>query len=152
MLCGGRAPAYTHHNEVGYNHIHHLGNGVLNDIGGIYTLGVSPGTVLHHNLIHDVTRFERGDEGYGGWGIYLDAGSSEMVVENNVVYNTRDGGLHLHCFGHPYGDTIRNNVFAYSDEGQMMRNADHEPEGNNAHLERNIVYGGKTERVLFSVK
>ena len=136
----GLKPAYTHHNEVAYNHIHHLGNGVLNDIGGIYTLGVSPGTVLHHNLIHDITRFERGSQGYGGWGIYLDAGSSEILVENNVVYNTRDGGLHLHCYTHPYGDIIRNNVFAYSDEGQLMRNANHEPEGNHVHLERNIVY------------
>ena len=26
----GLRPAYTHHNEVGYNHLHHLGNGVLN--------------------------------------------------------------------------------------------------------------------------
>ena len=136
----GLRPAYTHHNEVAHNHIHHLGNGVLNDIGGIYTLGVSPGTVLHHNLIHDVTRFERGRQGYGGWGIYLDAGSSEIVVEHNVVHNTRDGGLHLHCHSHPYGDTIRNNVFAYSDEGQLMRNANHEPDGNHAHLQRNIVY------------
>ncbi len=141
----GRAPAYTHHNEVGYNHLHHLGNGVLIDIGGIYTLGISTGTVLHHNLIHDVTRFERGEQGYGGWGIYLDAGSSEMVVENNVVHDTRDGGLHLHCYGHPYGDTIRNNVFAYSDEGQMMRNADHEPDGGvHADIERNIVYNAST--------
>ena len=145
----GRAPAYTHHNEVGHNHLHHLGNGVLNDIGGIYTLGVSPGTVLHHNLIHDVTRFERGTQGYGGWGIYLDAGSSEMLVENNVVYNTRDGGLHLHCYGHPYGDAVRNNIFAYSDEGGMMRNADHEPdEGIHAHLELNIVYNAN-QRMLW---
>jgi hypothetical protein len=136
----GRAPAYTHHNEIGWNHIHHLGNGVLNDIGGIYTLGVSPGTVLHHNLIHDVTRFERGREGYGGWGIYLDAGSSEILVDNNVVYNTRDGGLHLHCHTYPYGNTVRNNVFAYSEEGQLMRNANHEPTTTHAHLERNIVY------------
>lgn len=138
----GRAPAYTHHNEVAYNHIHHLGNGVLNDIGGIYTLGVSPGTVLHHNLIHDVARFERGLEGYGGWGIYLDAGSSEMRVENNVVYNTRDGGLHVHNFGYPYGDVIANNIFAYSGDGQLIRNAADEPEGNHVHLERNLVYNG----------
>ena len=136
----GRASTYTHHNTVAYNHIHHLGNGVLNDIGGIYTLGVSPGTVLHHNLIHDVTRFERGREGYGGWGIYLDAGSSQMRVENNVVYNTRDGGLHVHCFGYPYSDQIVNNIFAYADVGQLMRNANHEPQGNHVNLERNIVY------------
>jgi len=136
----GRAPAYTHHNEVGWNHIHHLGNGVLNDIGGIYTLGVSPGTVLHHNHIHDITRFERGPEGYGGWGIYLDAGSSEIRVENNIVYNTRDGGLHLHCYGYPSGNLVQNNIFAYSNEGQWMRNANDEPDTNHAHLERNIIY------------
>ena len=136
----GKAPAHTHHNEVAWNHIHHIGNGVLNDIGGIYTLGESPGTVLHHNLIHDVTRFERGSQGYGGWGIYLDAGSSEIRVEHNVVYNTRDGGLHLHNFGHPYGDLIANNVFAFSGDAELIRNANHEPDTNHAHLERNIVY------------
>lgn len=136
----GLRPAHTHHNEVAYNHLHHLGNGVLNDIGGIYTLGVSPGTVLHHNLIHDVTRFERGSEGYGGWGIYLDAGSSEIRVENNVVYDTRDGSLHVHNHGHPYGNVVANNVFACSPDGVLIRNADHEPESNHVHLERNIVY------------
>jgi hypothetical protein len=136
----GRAPAYTHHNEVAYNHIHHIGNGVLNDLAGIYTLGVSPGTVLHHNLIHDVTRFERGEQGYGGWGIYLDAGSSEIRVENNVVYNTRDGGFHGHCDGHPYGDEVANNVFAYATSAQMMRNNNKEPDGLHVRLERNIVY------------
>lgn len=141
----GLRPAYTHHNEVGYNHLHHLGNGVLNDIGAIYTLGVSPGTALHHNLIHDVTRFERGREGYGGWGIYLDAGSSEIRVENNVVYDTRDGCLHVHNHGYPYGDVVVNNVFAFSQDGVLIRNAAHEPEGNHVHLERNIVYNAGPE-------
>lgn len=132
----------SHHNEIAYNHIHHYGNGVLNDIGGIYTLGVSPGTVLHHNLIHDGTRYERGDLGYGGWGIYLDAGSSEIRVEDNVVYHTRDGGLHLHCDGWPYGNEIVNNVFAYATSAQLMRNNDKEPDTYHVHLERNIVYNG----------
>jgi len=137
----GRAPAYTHHNEVGHNHIHNLGNGVLNDIGGIYTLGVSPGTVLHHNRIHDISRFERGREGYGGWGIYLDAGSSEIRVENNVVYDTRDGGLHLHCYAYPFGNVVTNNVFAFSHDAELVRNATMEHEKRHATLERNIVYG-----------
>ena len=141
----GLRPAYTHHNEVGYNHLHHLGNGVLNDIGGIYTLGVSPGTVLHHNLIHDVTRFERGNEGYGGWGIYPDAGSSELRIENNVVYDTRDGSLHVHNHSQPYGNVVTNNIFAYSTDGVLMRNADHDPETNHVHLERNIVYNAGPE-------
>jgi hypothetical protein len=137
----GRAPAHTHHNEVGYNHIHHLGNGVLNDIGGIYTLGVSPGTVLHHNRIHDVTRFERGREGYGGWGIYLDAGSSQITVANNVVYDTRDGGLHLHNHTYPWGDTVTNNIFAFSRDAELIRNAEMDHEERHVELARNIVYG-----------
>ncbi len=137
----GRAPAHTHHNEVGYNHIHHLGNGVLNDIGGIYTLGVSPGTVLHHNLIHDVTRFERGREGYGGWGIYLDAGSSQITVANNVVHDTRDGGLHLHNHTYPWGDVVTNNIFAFSQDAELIRNATMEHEERHVVMERNIAYG-----------
>lgn len=141
----GRSPAYTHHNEVGYNHIHHIGNGVLNDIGGIYTLGVSPGTVLHHNRIHDVSRFERGREGYGGWGIYLDAGSSEITVANNVVYDTRDGGLHLHCYAYPFGDVVTNNIFAFSQDAELIRNAVMENEARHVTLERNIVYGPSTK-------
>ncbi len=141
----GKAAAYTHHNTIAYNHIHHIGNGVLNDIGGIYTLGVSPGTVIHHNLIHDISRFEQGRLGYGGWGIYLDAGSSEIRVEDNVVYNTRDGGLHVHNYGYPYGNLIANNVFAYAQDGQLVRNAFDEPEGNHVHLERNLVYGEKPQ-------
>jgi hypothetical protein len=137
----GRAPAYTHHNEVGYNHIHHIGNGVLNDIGGIYTLGVSPGTVLHHNHIHDVTRFERGKEGYGGWGIYLDAGSSQITVENNVVHDTRDGGLHLHNYAYPWGNVVTNNIFAFSQGAEVIRNATMDSEKRHVELARNIVYG-----------
>ena len=137
----GRSQTCSHHNEVGYNHIHHIGNGVLNDIGGIYTLGVSPGTVLHHNLIHDITRFERGREGYGGWGIYLDAGSSQIRVENNVVYDTRDGGLHLHCYAFPFGDVVTNNIFAFSGDAELVRNAVMENEERHVLLERNIVYG-----------
>ena len=141
----GRAPAYTHHNEIAYNHLHHIGNGVLNDLAGIYTLGVSPGTVLHHNLIHDITRYERGELGYGGWGIYLDAGSSEITVEHNVVYNTQDGGFHGHCDGYPYGNVVQNNIFAYATSAQLMRNNNKEPDGLHVRLERNLVYNANRE-------
>ena len=82
-LTYGYARSVSQNNVIEFNHIHHIG-GVLSDMGGIYTLGVSPGTILRNNLIHDVDA-----NNYGGWGIYHDEGSTHLLVENNVVYHTK---------------------------------------------------------------
>ena len=66
-------------NKILNNHIFNIGQGVLSDLGGIYTLGVQPGTVIEGNYIHDVRA-----KYYGGWGIYLDQGSAFITVRNNV--------------------------------------------------------------------
>ncbi|HEY9811614.1 MAG TPA: right-handed parallel beta-helix repeat-containing protein [Halomicronema sp.] len=108
-------------NRIESNHIHHIGirsdgdGPLLNDKGGIYTLGVQPGTVIIGNIIHDIQAYN-----YGAWGIYLDEGSSEISIINNLVYRTRDGGFHIH-----YGrdNVVRNNIFAFGKIAQIRRSS-----------------------------
>jgi len=100
----GYLPSVARDNIVEYNHIWNIGKGLISDMGGIYLLGIAPGTKVRNNLIHDVdARF------YGGWGIYPDEGSSGLLIENNVVYGTKFAPFHQH-FGR--NNTVRNNIFA----------------------------------------
>lgn len=102
----GYAPSTTYGNLIKNNHIHHIGQGRLSDMGGIYLLGMQHGTVVSGNVIHDVT-----SSNYGGMGIYTDEGSSYITVENNIVYRCKEC-----CYQHHFGkhNTVRNNVFAFA--------------------------------------
>jgi hypothetical protein len=120
-------------NNISYNRLHHLGQGRMSDLGGVYTLGISDGTVISHNVIHDVYCW-----GYGGWGLYPDEGSSNILYENNLVYNVSDGGWHQH-----YGryNTVRNNILAFSQTVQVRGTAQKKAgEHISFTFERNIVY------------
>lgn len=128
----GYAPTSANHNIIEYNHVHHVGHGQLSDMGAIYTLGISPGTVIQFNSFHDIMSNPRVS---GGWGIYFDEGSTDILAENNIVYNTLTGTLHQH-----YGQNnrVQNNIFAFSHQGQLIRSR--EEDHLSFYFERNIVY------------
>lgn len=112
VSCGwvwGYSESVSRDNLIAYNHIHDLGKGYISDMGAIYMLGVQPGTVLRGNLIHHVE-----SQRYGGWGIYLDEGSSHMLIENNVIHHTQCAGFNQH-FGRE--NNLRNNIIAFCNEG-----------------------------------
>ena len=50
------SPSKAVNNVLEHNHIHDLGQGMLSDLGGICTLGVSPGAQLRNNELHSVKR------------------------------------------------------------------------------------------------
>jgi hypothetical protein len=138
----GYAPSYTSNVLVQGNYIYNTGQHILCDQGGIYTLGVQPGTVITGNVIKNVFSYA-----IFMWGIYLDEGTSQIVVSNNVVYNTGWASMFQH-----YGanNTIINNVFARASLGPLPQSGDPIADGD-THIAltedhtswtytRNIVY------------
>ena len=94
----------SRNNRIEHNLIHDIGAGILSDMGGIYTLGVQPGTVLRGNHLHHIW-----SQAYGGWGIYLDEGTAHLIVEHNLVHDTKDAPFNIH---YARENVVRHNIFA----------------------------------------
>lgn len=116
-------------NVVEHNHVHDLGQGVMSDMGGIYTEGICAGTRIRYNVVHDV-RTRLGDNN----GIYHDSGA-DILVEKNLVY--RCTPLHIH---YTRNITVQNNIFAYGDWTQITRAGVFGTSLPEYTFRRNIVY------------
>jgi len=118
-------------NWIEKNHIHHIGNGLLNDMGGIYLLSRQPGTVVKGNLVHDVWA-----KNYGGWAIYPDEGASYIVIEDNVCYNV---SAEPFCQHYGWELVLRNNIFAFGKQGCLIQHNGWSEDHKSLVLEGNIL-------------
>ena len=120
------------HNRIEHNLIHDIGAGLLSDMGGIYTLGVQPGTVIRGNHLHHIWSHD-----YGGWGVYLDEGTAHVLIEHNLVHDTKDAPFNIH-----YGreNVVRYNIFARGKRA-MVSVGRIEPEHYSANFFGNILVG-----------
>lgn len=105
-------PSQARGNVIEYNHVHDIGQGMLSDVAGIYTCN-TPSTRIRYNRVHDVSRRD-----YGGWGIYPDQGSHDLLIQKNLVYRCQDGALFAH---HNKNITAENNIFAFNHAAQVER-------------------------------
>ena len=85
-------PTPCRQNTIDGNHIHHIMN-ILSDGGGIYMLGLQPGSLIRNNHIHDVQINAGRAESNG---MFLDEGITDVIVENNLIYNIAKSPLRFH--------------------------------------------------------
>jgi len=79
----GFAPRSGRNQRIIGNLVHHAGNRDLSDLGGVYMLGVQPGSQVSHNVVHSNDPYF-----LYGHGIYLDEGASGISITQNWVYDT----------------------------------------------------------------
>ena len=81
----------------------------FNDGGGIYSLGRQPGSRIYDNIIHDVKVNAGRAESNG---MFLDEGTRDLKVENNIIFNIAKSPLRFHK---AFINTVRNNILVSKD-------------------------------------
>lgn len=92
-------------NIIAHNYISNVLT-LVADGASIYTLGRQPGTVIRGNVLRDNVKSPFAKE-YWQLGLYLDEGSSEMLVENNLSFRVGTHGFNMNGGAQ---NIIRNNI------------------------------------------
>lgn len=108
------APTPCRENHIEGNHIHHIMK-VLSDGGGIYMLGLQPGSTITGNLIHDVTLNAGRAESNG---MFLDEGTTDVTVSENIIYNIAKSPLRFH---RATTNLVKENVLSCADGVHPVR-------------------------------
>ncbi|NQU51401.1 MAG: right-handed parallel beta-helix repeat-containing protein [Bacteroidetes bacterium] len=101
-------------NLIEGNHIHHIMQ-ILSDGGGIYMLGLQPGSKILNNHIHDVEINAGRAESNG---MFLDEGITDLVVANNLIYNIAKSPLRFHK---ATTNLVKDNYLFCTDENPPIR-------------------------------
>ncbi len=125
-------------NIIDGNHIHHIMQ-ILSDGGGIYMLGLQPGSKITNNQIHDV-KINAGRAESNG--MFLDEGTTEVLIENNLIYNIAKSPLRFHK---ATINLVKNNSLFCTDDNPPIRyNSTKEDDirkvGNKVYLEKDLDY------------
>jgi hypothetical protein len=121
-------------------HIHHVMQ-ILSDGGGIYTLGRQPGTVLAENVIHDVPRNAGLAESNG---MFLDEGTTGILVDENVIFGVDRSPLRWHRCGE---NTSRANLLVVP-EGVPPHRYNATPPENVEKVDETVVEEGDVRQAL----
>lgn len=118
--------------KYNYNHIHHINyNKTLHDMGGIYMVGRSRNADIVGNKIHDIMGHRLCS------GVYLDEGSSDIKMRNNIIYNISGSGYYAH---RSKNNDVYNNIFAFISSQPISYQARTGDSGED-RCYSNIVYG-----------
>ena len=111
------------------NHVHHLGFGIANDLGGIQVLMESNGLIINHNYFHDIWA-----ESYAAHGIYLGTGTAGAVCSNNLVHDTTTSTFKIDL---GMETTLENNIWAFGG-GSLMFWSTNKKEYHEFNIHHNI--------------
>ncbi|MHC4179345.1 MAG: right-handed parallel beta-helix repeat-containing protein, partial [Planctomycetota bacterium] len=114
-------PTECRENVIQYNHIHDAMM-LLADGGGIYSLGLQPGTVIRGNLIHAVHRSRFAGRAENN-GIFFDQGTKQFLVEGNVIYNTANKLIRYNQSREDWNTFRRNTLGVGPDDPQFPKAA-----------------------------